>query len=154
MNEELYTRIDHDDGRIEFVPKVAADCDWGPEKHEKYFFVSPHCEVDYDNWHGHRIDGLRKEFGNIYKAHDDALKARDYMIRSNSIIRACLLVDPDFVPDWGGSITNEKWGIHFSHASEKWVGACHVQNNASFAYVSTLAKAQQACALLTKWGVK
>jgi len=35
-----YTRIDHDDGRIEFVPVPRYGVDWQPNYRSKYFYVN------------------------------------------------------------------------------------------------------------------
>lgn len=142
MDESLYTRIDHEDGRVEFVPKVTNALDWVPGRGRRYWTVSTTgtcCDYVWDDdWH----DARALASHNCFPTEAQAEKAAKYIRRYNAIIRACLLVDPDFEPDWGDE-RQVKWFIDSSK-----------RTHLAPAYVSTKEKAKQVRELLIKWGVK
>lgn len=152
MNMDHYTKIEHLDGRIELIPKKE-DLDWVPCRSDKSYCVSGNGEVVVfycDEFSNSTLEGV-KDFHNVYKTEQQAEKAAELMRRSNAIIRACLLVDPDFVPDWENSNQDKFYPVYFYG---KWTSDMRSLSKHPSACVSTFDKAQQACRLLEKWGVK
>jgi hypothetical protein len=152
MDETLYNRVDHADGRVEFSPKRAADLDWVPVDGDQYFYISTMGHRSESHWGQDGIDDGRIKFNNVYKTEEQAIKAAPLMSRCNSIIRACLLIDPNFKPNWVAE--NEyKYGAIYDCKQHLWlVSRCHTTRRQS-ASVSSERKAEKVCALLTKWGV-
>lgn len=144
MNLDNYTKVEHEDGRIELIPKA---------KGVEYWHVHGDGTVDNFDDDGHAFDKDSLEFHNYYPSEAQAQKAAEYMRRSNAIIRACLLVDPDFEPDWDDN--NQKWGCElYDHFDQCWAVAASLHTQLAPAYVSTREKAKQVRDLLIKWGVK
>jgi hypothetical protein len=153
MDETLYNRVEHADGRVEFIPKRAADLDWVPvEEGSTYFIVDTDGAPYGSTWDEDPLDDGREGFHNVFKTHQQAEKASALMRRSNAIIRACLLVDPEFVPDRGDG-NQRKYSIYADGNGSIWVNEYTDNCYSSPAYVSTAEKALQVCQLLTKWGV-
>ena len=152
MNEELYIKIEHEDGRIEFIPKAEDDFDWVLKTYDKYYFVGPAGGSDYQICRKDDQDSKLLAHHNVFKTHEQAQKASKLMRRSNAIIRACLLVDPYFEPNWEDR-HQEKWSVGYDNRFGKWWKFLFTFMDARCAYVSTEEKAQQVCSLLTKWGV-
>lgn len=151
MDETLYNRVEHADGRVEFIPKRAADLDWVPSE-GTYISVACNGEDLGLRWDGDELDLDRLSFHNAFKTHQEARKASALMSRSNAMIRACLLVDPDFEPDWDKR-QDKKYCVIYSNMDETWKIDFWYSSNANIAYVSSREKAKQVCQLLTKWGV-
>ena len=93
------------------------------------------------------------EHYNAFKSLKQAEKASKLQRRSNAIIMACLTVDPDFVADWDDS-NQVKYGPYYHHDDKSWDVGLWTFHNSAPAYVSTREKAEQACKLLTEWGVE
>lgn len=156
MDESLYTRIDHENGRVEFIPSNTPkkqEVDWEPEKEDWYYRVGTGGGVGILEYCGGILDAWHKGHFNIYPTQQLAEKASVLMKRSNAIIRACTLVDPDFEPDWN-DVDQSKWTVYYSYKYDEWWSGRVVQINDGVAHVSTQEKANQVCELLTKWGVK
>lgn len=122
---------------------------WEPKEGTVYYYVTSEGDVT-DITVGVEDSSL---FHNIFQTRDQAKKAAEYMRRSNAIIRACLLVDPDFVSDWSDH-TQAKWGVFYSHEINSWISGCSCVVNENPCKVSTKEKAEEVCRLLTEWGVK
>ena len=151
IDETLYTRIEHEDGRIEFVPKVAKG-GWVPKEDETFWFVSGGGNIGRTNF----VDGIDDGYipnHNVFRTEAIAKKASALMRRRNAIIRACLEVDPEFEPDWSDGGKN-KWSPSYDHNKGKWIGSSAFRFSGTSAHTSTPEKCIQACALLTAWGVK
>lgn len=113
-------------------------------------------EVHHDGESSTLFDHDAYQYFNCYKTEELAEKAAVMMKRSNAIIMACLLVDPDFMPDY------KTIGKHYSFVHS--VG--HFGNNPRWYYhiddnqknygpsVSSLKKFNEASALLSEWGVE
>jgi hypothetical protein len=151
MDETLYNRVDHTDGRVEFIPKRAADLDWVPVDGNAYFKVNDDgftSELDCDD---DNIDHDYIKFHNMFQTKQQSQKASALMRRSNAIIRACLLVDPDFDLDFPDD--SSRWTVQYDTNASKWLVVQWNFINPGAGSVSTLVKAKQVRALLTKWGV-
>jgi hypothetical protein len=151
MNEELYTRIDHADGRIEFIPKPVPDCDFVPVGDMTFWHVGSWGNVDRTTCLV-PVTPNRSAFFNMYPTEKLARKAAELMRSSNAIIRACLLVDPDYTPEWGGTMRN--YSVYYNYDTQRWGSYAHRTTQGASAYVSTPEKAEQVINLLKKWGVK
>lgn len=137
------------DDRI--VLERVKDYDWVPGYNEKYFLLGVAGMHLEDTWLGLNCDKGRLAFGNVHPSKKHAEKAAKLQRRSNQIIRACLLVDPDFEPDW------EDEGQYKYFASKYhgvWVYDEAYLRDCSSAYVSSKEKCDEVIKLLKKWGVE
>lgn len=151
---EGYSKVEHPDGRVEFIPV--------PSKPDNYIDWNP-LEADFS--FVHTITGDQRAFkgedhleelANYFKLYPTlslSSKAGKLQRRSSAIILACLLVDPDYEPDWLDD-TERKYNPKYHQDGDEWVGDYWYTNNGSPAVVSSYAKVEQVCDLLTKWGVK
>lgn len=120
---------------------------------EAYYYVSSSGRTESWRWENDHIDKNMLAFDNVYPTEKLAEKASKLMRRSNAIIRACLLVDPDFEPDWV-SMSQTKWTAYFDYTGSQWITLWDYDDQYSVAYVSSEEKAKQAIELLEKWGVE
>ena len=124
-----------------------------PDMNGRYYVVDLSGEVSQSVWNNDRLDSGPWDFFNCYETEELATKASVMMKRNNAIIMACLMVDPDFVPDWK-RVANQEHYSFFYHNGEfnypaRWnriltYGPC----------VSTKEKWEEAAALLTEWGIE
>jgi hypothetical protein len=121
-----------------------------PEEGEKVWVTQGNGDVD--EWSFTHVKKFLENHA-LFQTKEQAEKASVLMRRSNAIIRACFLVDPDYEPDWSivGAV---RWTAIYDLKLKKWVISCEQYCRAVVACVSTEEKAQQVCELLTKWGVK
>lgn len=156
VNGKQYTVRVEDGGKrlvLDEVCDKSGDGDWEPTEGVLYYAVDGDGDpVDFE-WGEHASDIWRKNFHNIWPTKNLAKKAAEYMRRSNAVIRACLLVDPDFVPDWENRKA-EKYSASYNARDGEWNIFPNYVVAVASAYVSTEDKAVQVCALLTKWGVR
>lgn len=152
MDLTKYTKVEHPDGRVEFIP--IKEKELGElSLRERYYVVRENGEP-----YGHLLcrsdsnDTGFLAFGNCYPTKELAEKASKIMRRNNLITRACLLVDPDFEPNWHDA--GYKYFVEMSHICGTWVVDCCSRLESARPVVSSEGKAKQVCALLTKWGVK
>lgn len=155
MNIDNYDKIEQDNGDI-LLKKKAVDLDWMPEIGDKLFYVDCDGAIEYEDYTASITEDLIFDFNVGYASEDQAEKAAELMRRSNAYIRACLLVDPDFVPnfetDWG--VESAFYSIHYRYKDSKHCICPRSLLNDCSAYVSTREKAEEVIKLLVKWGVK
>jgi len=137
-----------DKGVITLVPIVDEKAEW-PSIDDTYFYVDAWGDINLSIFTGGCLDEQRKAFGNMFKNELIAQKAAALMKRSNNIISACLEVDPDFVIPMTRNIS--VWTICWNG---KWDSTCDRSPLYATAYVSTIEKADQVCAILTARGIK
>jgi hypothetical protein len=93
---------------------------------------------------------------NCYETGYLATKASRMMRRNNAIIMACLMVDPDFVPDYLSG-NQEHYSFEYFHSrmggENKWVYQMSFTKHKG-SCVSTEEKWEEAVALLTEWGIE
>ena len=153
VDETKYSRNEHPDGRIEFVPIKAKVLGlWKPKITEKYWYVEPRGTVEWNSQMYDMYDLYFAEYGNMFPTEEAAEKAAALMARSNNIIAACLQVDPDFEPDWNSQET--KWFPAYSKPAGRWFEDATGVIHRAPAYVSTEEKCEQVCAILAAEGVK
>ena len=93
---------------------------------------------------------------NCYETEDLATKADVMMKRNNAIITACLMVDPDFVPDY---LSDNQEHHSFCYQAvdmgidPKWARVMNYRYNYG-PCVSTIEKWKEAAALLEEWGIE
>jgi hypothetical protein len=87
-----------------------------------------------------------------YPTRDMAGKAAVQLRREEELIRACLLVDPDFEPNWGSY--SQKFFPYYNHADGQWDVSSRTRTNVSGGYVSGSYKCQEAIAILNERGIK
>ena len=162
LSEESYTKVIHEDGRIEFIPKkVEAPekpkdvnyVDWTLNVGEEYHCVWSTGEITQNEFENDPTDKGCIQFYNTYPTEALVEKASKLMRRSNAIIKACLLVDPEFTPDWE-KFYAKRVRVDYNHYTAEWEYTFDGYPQTSVAYVSSEEKAKEVCALLTKWGVK
>lgn len=147
---EYIAKLNEEDGSILLTPKKV-DKDWKPKIDENYYFVCGEGKV-HCNRNTHPIDENRFLHRNVFPTREQAEKAAKLQRTSNAIIRACLLVDPGFVPDWDGE--DKKCTVYFTFENCAWRTTDNYVYKYAPAYVSSEEKAEEVCALLEKWGVK
>ena len=113
---------------------------------------STHC-INYDD--SKFDEGCYDNF-NCYETQELATKASPMMRRNNAIIMACLMVDPDFVPDYKSG--NQKhYAFEYANPSlgrdGEWVERVGYTVNKG-PCVSTQEKWDEAAALLKEWGIE
>ena len=153
MNIDKYDKIEREDGVIILTPKKE-DLDWFPGR-DGYWFLEDDGRVSSRNnqMPSSRFVSDRLRHQNVFETKSQAEKASKLQRVSNAIIRACLLVDPDYEPDWStGEIM--KYLPYWSCTSSSWVVDYYGCARKAPAHVSTREKAEQVCALLTKWDIK
>ena len=150
--EELEATIAKAQQQIEELknPKIKR---FTPEHLGHYYAVRWDSKAAHLSWGNDSFDQCTYDFFNCYETGELAEKAALLMRRSNAIIMAKLLVDPDFEPDWDDS-QQDKWSVYYSNVNNKWTTSSHCRINNLVAPVSTKEKAEQMCELLTEWGVK
>jgi hypothetical protein len=127
-----------------------------PEINKRWFVVNTKLEVGFFYSDGSLFDRACYENFNCYETEELATKAAVMMKRSNAIIMACLIVDPDFVPDYLSG--NQR---HYSFEYKNSEMGCEERWNFFQSFivnsgpsVSTKEKWEEAAALLTEWGVE
>lgn len=150
MDLTKYTKVEHPDGRVEFIPITEAELG-ELSLGERYYVVRENGEP-----YGHLLystdstDTGFLAFGNCYPTKELAERASKIMRRNNLITRACLLVDPEFI----GGRYSDNYTVRYDLEIEQWVVHYWRSKCCTTATISTREKAKQVCALLTKWGVK
>src|SRR5262245_50620598 len=92
FDEKQYTRLDHEDGRVEFIP-IKAKGLWEPVKGEKYFYVNFIGEVISEVAAGRSMDALIGTHGNCFQHHASARTASELAARANKFIAAAVQSD-------------------------------------------------------------
>lgn len=140
------------DKGIEWVDKET-DLDFCPNYGDGYYHVLGNGGIDALLFEGDEVDEKYKRQHNMFPDRQMAEKAAKLQTRANAYVRAALLVDPDFGPDWGNS-NQEKIGVYYHQLNNKHY-FCSPNEADDFAvYVSSREKAKQMIKLLEKWGVK
>jgi hypothetical protein len=126
-----------------------------PEIGEVYWFIKDNGQADYNHWTNDTFDVHVWDNFNCYETEELATKAAVMMKRNNAIIMACLMVDPDFVPDY---LSGRK---HFAFSYKNTEIGCHagwsLVETHSYDFgpcVGTKEKWEEAAALLKEWGVE
>ena len=147
-----YDQVKNDDGTLTLKPKKV-DKDWKPEMGAYYYYINTDegMGVDWHIWDNDSVDAASTTFGNCYPSEELAEKAAKLMKRSNNIIRACLLVDPEFEPDWSD---RNQVKYYVSRGGEEFEINRRWTSNTAPAYVSSEEKAKEVIKLLEKWGVE
>jgi hypothetical protein len=127
-----------------------------PEIGQEYCFVKDNGQVDRNPWDNDIFDLGLWDIFNCYETEDLASKAAVMMKRNNAIINACLMVDPNFVPDY---LSGNK--VHYSLGYQNGEVSVHPKWFMTRAYtcnygpcVSTQEKWEEAAALLKEWEVE
>ena len=129
---------------------------WKPELEKTYWLINSLGEVVDRIWNNFQLDSENFNNFNCYETEELATKAAVMMHRNNAIINACLMVDPDFVPDYlsgnqehysfifvsEGVGYNKGWDMNVTFVAN--YGPC----------VSTQEKWEEAAALLKEWGIE
>ena len=127
-----------------------------PEIGDMYWYILGFGGAVKERPNFRSCDKSRYENFNCYETEDLATKADVMMKRNNAIIMACLMVDPDFVPDYKSG--NQKH-YAFEYANPcpagdgEWVERVGYTVNKG-PCVSTQEKWKEAAALLKEWGIE
>lgn len=151
MSIDKYTKTENADGVITLAPK-AEDLDWVPKGGERYYYMSASGGSGSWKYCDDASDRQTIKNHNAFKTEALAEKASKLQRVSNAIIRACLLVDPDYEPEWGEN-ARDKHSVYYANVSGGWKTTVSTSCVFSIAHVSTQKKAEQVAALLTKWNV-
>jgi len=127
-----------------------------PELNGTYFKALGTGKVSGFKYRNDEVDLEYYNNFNYYETKALATKAARDMKRNNAIIMACLMVDPDFVPDYLSG--NQK---HYSFQCQNGEMSVHPRWVMTKAYacnygpsVSTREKWEEAAALLKEWGIE
>jgi hypothetical protein len=127
-----------------------------PEIGEVYWYVEDSGEIDRNSWNDYGFDNKFYDNFNCYRTEELATKAAIMMKRNNAIIMACLIVDPDFVPDYL-SDNQRHWYFYYSAPQMGFMGGWSPLSSITHNHgpsVSTLEKWEEAAALLEEWGIE
>ena len=127
-----------------------------PEIGDMYWYILGFGGAVKERPNFRSCDKSRYENFNCYETEDLATKADVMMKRNNAIIMACLMVDPDFVPDY---LSGNQVCYSFAYNSPElggeggwdWVKDYGINRGPS---VSTPEKWKEAAALLKEWGIE
>jgi hypothetical protein len=129
---------------------------WKPELEKTYWLINSLGEVVDRIWNNFQLDSENFNNFNCYETEELAAKASPMMHRNNAIIMACLMVDPDFVPDYLSG--NQR---HYSFEYKNSEMGCEERWNFFQSFivnsgpcVSTQEKWEEAAALLKEWGIE
>jgi hypothetical protein len=126
-----------------------------PEYGGGYFIVDNDGEISTCRNHSPKADTPSFINFNCFETEELATKAAAMMKRSNAIIMACLMADPDFVPDYlSGNQAHYSFGYtpgDIGYISGWGNGMSYTHNCGPC--VSTLDKWEEAAALLTEWEI-
>ena len=95
MNIDNYDKEEREDGTIVLTPKKKGFDDV-PECGDKYWVPTNDGGFYQSFWDNDSVDKEYLAHGNVFPSKAMAEKAAKLQRRANRIIRACLLVDPDF----------------------------------------------------------
>jgi hypothetical protein len=127
-----------------------------PEFDEEYWYVDEIGVAIDTGWRDSPFDRLCFNNFNCYETKELATKASPMMRRSNAIIMACLMVDPNFVPDYLSG-NQEHYSFYYLNpelgTNGTWCMSVAYQANRG-PCVSTIDKWEEAAALLKEWGIK
>jgi len=127
-----------------------------PEIGDMYWYILGFGGAVKERPNFRSCDKSRYENFNCYETEDLATKADVMMKRNNAIIMACLMVDPDFVPDYLSG-NQEHFTFYYQSAEmgmpPRWVMMCGYTCNYG-PCVSTPEKWKEAAALLKEWGIE
>jgi len=122
---------------------------WVPDMCE-YFYVDASGSVWPSRAAGEDLQENIK-VGNCYQTKALALKAAEYSKVQGLINQACLNVESDYTPDWYND-NEQKHGVSYCTGLGSWATFHAYWVASSEVYLSTQAKAQQACDILN--GIK
>jgi hypothetical protein len=127
-----------------------------PATDSKYYLVKGDAVVTNTDNNNLRSDRYYYGNFNCYETKELATKASPMMRRSNAIIMACLMVDPNFVPDYLSG-NQEHYSFYYLNpelgTNGTWCMSVAYQANRG-PCVSTIDKWEEAAALLKEWGIK
>jgi hypothetical protein len=127
-----------------------------PATDTKYYLVKGDGVVTNTYNDNLRSDRYYYDNFNFYETEELAIKAAVMMKRSNAIIMARLMADPDFVPDYfSGNQAHYSFGYTPGDIGyiSGWGNRVSYTHNCGPS-VSTLDKWEEAAALLKEWGVE
>jgi hypothetical protein len=149
LPEDKYDIVINPDGSGTFKPKAVDWSEWVPKEGEECWFIDCDGEAIESNWDGYGCDIERLKFGNVYPTEAMALAALPDIRRAMQIIRACRLVDPDFVPDWTDG-QQRKYYIDVEHNTGVIVPEFTYWYQHAPAYIRTEESAGKVIALLER----
>ena len=127
-----------------------------PEIGDMYWYILGFGGAVKERPNFRSCDKSRYENFNCYETEDLATKADVMMKRNNAIIMACLMVDPDFLPNYLSG-NKEHFTFYYQSAEmgmpPRWVMMRSYTCNYG-PCVSTQEKWKEAAALLKEWGIE
>jgi len=123
---------------------------WVPQEGELYHFTAGNGRGEHSR-NDHIGDRYCIARGNSYQTSALERKAAEYSKVQGLINQACLNVESDYVPDWYNE-KEQKHGVSYCTGLGSWATFHAYWVASSEVYLSTQAKAQQACDILN--GIK
>jgi len=150
MNEEKYIKTVNEDGSILFTPKKKFKL-FQPKNNEQCCIMRAHGGFDNVTWSDRYHNHAAVNAFICFQTKKLARKADAIYRRDRAIAMACMIVDPNYKPDWDdGSET--KWFV-FNYLGN-WSLDSTERSRYTSAAVSTKEKAEQVCELLTDLGIE
>lgn len=142
-----YDQIAQEDGSILLKPKVVDWAEWVPKVGDCYWFIGANGVAYGVTYDGCDLDNDRLAFGNLFPTCEMARAALPDIRRAMQIIRACRMVEPEFVPDWKKG-QQRKYTVFFNHTTRRLEQdyACSCQQ--APAYVSSEESARKVIKIL------
>jgi len=149
LNGKAYTLTQLKDGTIKLVPLAVQDKGFDPSEGCEYWYTMPTGDINRDTYFNvYNFNKRCLAQGNCYPSEGLASKASVLQKRCNLIIRACLLIDPDFISYRDGSDEIIWYPII---GTDGWEVVNGRRAQCGVAYVSTREKCREVVALLNKW---
>lgn len=149
MNLENYTKEEKEDGTIVLTPIK-------PKEEYNYVItgggVISEVYTPLSLYHNRLVSKEYNDNFNVYSTKRMAEKAARIQRLSNAVTLACLLVDPDFVPDWRDR-KQVKYSIYYNNDTRKSSVVSNKSIQRACAYVSSDEHAREVINLLNRWGV-
>lgn len=125
---------------------------WGPEGQDSVFVLGGDGQMVWDCSVPVTFNRYAEQYS-VFPTRTLAEKASRLFRRNNAIVTACLLIDPEFEPDWEDR-SQYKWGVIYDYSQKRWRAYNQHCLDECTAYVSTHEKAKKVCQWLTGHGVK
>jgi len=158
MTEQLFKQVTNEDGSVCYKPVQEKQAQ--PSRHQiskggdVYRTISSGGKSCYYRL-AYGPEGSpweRYAFFNLYPQQDDLTQVVENMRRTNAIIMACHMVEPNYTPDFQSEAY--KFCVYYDIDDEVWRVRASRRMKYGASYVSTEEKAQQVCELLIQWDVK
>ena len=156
FDSSKFKLVDEGNGvmRLVDIPPKPVTKDFVPARGvERFCLGEPFAFSDGFRERNRHKDGTPAQCKLYYPTEEVAKKAAVLLKRAEEIIRACLVVDPDFEPDWD-STTMDKYFPYYAHHTTSWVATAVRTSDKAPTHVSSMKKCNEVIAILNSRGIK